>query len=434
MLTRIRQSLITRLMVYFFIAGLLFVVLFGINFAHGLRVHFKQEVLPNIAQYLGYIVQDIGSPPDLDKAERLSHELSLKMRISGPGTDWQSHSQIPRINELELEPAPAPFQEFEISHQRHRNFVVLRAGEYRYLYMIGRPFGRERHQRSIGFIVVVTLSMLVLFWLIRRSLRPLDAIQQGIQRIGQGVLDEPIAARGSSEFKELAQGINTMSEQIDTMLEGKQQMLLAISHELRSPITRARINLELLPDHASKQALIEDCNEMEHLVSQLLESERLNQRHAVLNKSRFSLDELVSETVGQYFPSDQVGLQLQPVELYADRTRCGLLIKNLLDNALKYSSEQDRSPEVRVHQQQAGAVLEVEDFGQGMAQQGLERVTQAFYRIDQARSRDTGGFGLGLYLCDKIVDAHGAQLSITSQVDVGTKVSVVFPLEESKIA
>ena len=92
MLTRIRQSLITRLMVYFFIAGLLFVVLFGINFAHGLRVHFKQEVLPNIAQYLGYIVQDIGSPPDLDKAERLSHELSLKMRISGPGTDWQSHS------------------------------------------------------------------------------------------------------------------------------------------------------------------------------------------------------------------------------------------------------------------------------------------------------------------------------------------------------
>lgn len=100
--------------------------------------------------------------------------------------------------------------------------------------------------------------------------------------VAQGEMEQPIAIHGSTEFKQLATGINDMALQIKFMLENKHQLLLAISHELRSPLTRAKVNLALMVDHDIKQALVVDIDEMEGLISRILESERLNQRHTAL--------------------------------------------------------------------------------------------------------------------------------------------------------
>jgi len=308
-------------MLYFLLVGFLFVLLFGINFAHGIRVHFKQEILPNIAQYLSYIAEDIGSPPDLERAENLTRNLSFQLSISGPDLNWSSHDDIPAISELELEPAPAPYQHYRITHRKRNNYVVLQVDDYQYMYVIGRLFKGEQQQRSLIFIAIVILVLLVLFWLIRISLKPLATIGQGIAEIGQGELEQPIIIDGSSEFKRLASGINTMATEIKSMLQGKQQLLLAISHELRSPLTRARVNLELLPDHASKDALLTDLNEMQALVSLILESERLNQRHAVLNKEQFRLDVLIEEVISQFFHAERIETELSAITIHADKTR-----------------------------------------------------------------------------------------------------------------
>lgn len=429
MLKQLRQSLITRLMMYFLITGFLFIILFALNISHGLKVHFKQEVLPNIAQYLSYIAQDIGSPPDLKKAQRLSKNLSFELRINGNGLNWQSNQKIPALNQLHLEAGPEPFQDYQVGHHRNNNYVLVKFGDYEYLYVIGKLFKGSRGQRSLGLIIIIIVSMLVLFFLIRSSLKPLETIGAGVSRIGQGDLDSQVEVQKSTEFNRLANGINEMSLQIKSMLEGKQQLLLAISHELRSPLTRAKVNLALLPEDLTTQALQEDVNEMEALISQILESERLNQHHAILNLSDFELDKLVVDVIDRYFSDAAISCKLTPLTMHADKTRMILLIKNLVDNALKYTSQGRPAPEVRIYADKASVTLQVNDSGCGIAAKELDQITQAFYRVDKARQRKTGGVGLGLYLCQLIVKAHKASMSIQSTVNKGTSVKVIFPVE-----
>lgn len=431
MLKRLTQSLITRLMLYFLLTAVLVIALFGINLAQSIKLHFKQEVLPNIVQYLDYIVQDIGSPPDINKARRLSDGLAFELSITGPDINWQSHSKIPDISKLDFENVAAPYQRYQVAFERGNNYLMLEQGGYTYLYVVGRLFKTGSHQRSFPMLVIFIVILLLLFLFIRRSLKPLKPINDAVVRIGQGDLLQPLVPSGSIEFKRLGQGINEMSQQISSMLEAKQQLLLAISHELRSPLTRARVNLELIADDATRQALVDDIREMESLIALILESERLNQPHAVLNHTDFQLDEMIEDLISEFFTDKQITTKLASVSINADRARLELLVKNLLDNAFKYSSETDECPEIRLIQRQQQIVIEVEDHGCGMASEDLDQATQAFYRADPARQRATGGYGLGLYLCQKIVDAHQAEMLIHSQLGQGSLVRVTLPAEDS---
>ncbi len=428
MLKQIRQSLITRLMMYFLIAGLLLIILFGINIAHGLRVHFKQEILPNIAQYLNYITLDIGSPPDLIKAERLSDDLSFELAISGPEIDWKSSAKLPSLDNIDLERGPEPYREFRVGHHRGNNFVVLVLGDYEYMYVFGRLFKGPRHQRNAGIIIIILLVLVVLFLLIRSSLKPLKSIGKGVGDIARGDLDKPITPDGSMEFKRLSSGINEMALQIKSMLENKHQLLLAISHELRSPITRAKVNLELLEEQSLKQALIYDMNEMESLINQILESERLNQQHAVLNITLFPFHECVENIILKYFSNADISTDLEELDIMGDEIRLSLLVKNLLDNAIKYSIDGGRPPSITLQKENSNGVIKVEDSGCGIATEELDQITRPFYRVDPARLRSNGGVGLGLYLCQLIVTAHKGTMTFNSEVGKGTIVEVMLPL------
>ncbi len=427
MLKQLRQSLITRLMLYFFIASILFVALFAINMIFSLKVHFEQEILPNIAQYLVYMTEDIGSPPDLVKASVMAKKLSFELKITGRDINWQSSESLLSLEVLNLEAGPEPYQAFQLAFHHGNNYVLLDHGEYQYLYVIGKPFKDSRSHRSLGLIIIIILSMLVLFYLIRSSLKPLKIIGAGVKVIAEGDLDSPIKVQKSTEFNRLANGINDMAQQIKSMLEGKQQLLLAISHELRSPLTRAKVNLVLLDETSGTQALQEDLNEMETLIGQILESERLNQHHAILNKSELDLQQLIEQVIHSYFEDAGIIAELQPLKLEADKTRLILLIKNLIDNAIKYTEQASSPPVVRCYAEDATIILEIIDSGCGIDSSELEKITQAFYRIDKARQRSTGGFGLGLYLCQLIVSAHNATMKISSRSQGGTLVKVVFP-------
>lgn len=426
-LKQLRQSLITRLMLYFLITGVLVIVLFAVNFAHSVKVHFKEEVLPNVAQYLDYIVQDIGIPPDINKARRLSEGLSFELYIQGPGIKWQSHAKIPDLSGLRFEPAPEPYQRYQLAFERGNNYLKLQHGGYTYVYVVGRLFKPHTHEGSLVLLAIIILTMALLFWLIRRSLQPLKPINDAVIRIGKGDLSQPVELSGSIEFKRLGQGINEMARQIQSMLEAKHQLLLAISHELRSPLTRARVNLELIADDATRQALVDDIREMEGLIALILESERLNHPHSTLTRSDFALDIMIQQLLEEYFHDCNIVTHLPAISINADRARLELLVKNLLDNALKYSSAGDAPPEIRISRQRHQILLEVRDHGCGMSAEDLAQATQAFYRADPARQRSTGGFGLGLYLCHKIVLAHRAKMDIQSKLNQGTWVSIVFP-------
>jgi signal transduction histidine kinase len=239
---------------------------------------------------------------------------------------------------------------------------------------------------------------------------------------------------------ELAATINTMGGDIHQMLEAKRALLLAISHELRSPLTRARLNTELLPEspdvQPQREALLRDLALMRDLVTDLLESERLASPHAALNREPVDLAVLVNEVVSELHavadraaPAVAVDVVLAPglPLLQLDPVRMRLLLRNLLDNALRHSAGSHMAAQLSVSQHADGAVhLVVRDHGPGVPDEQLGLLAQPFYRADAARSREDGGVGLGLYLCRLVAQAHGGTLRVRN-AHPGLEVSVTLP-------
>lgn len=215
------------------------------------------------------------------------------------------------------------------------------------------------------------------------------------------------------------------------MLESKSGLLLAISHELRSPLTRMRVNLELLEDDEVQRQLIDDTREMEALISAILESEKLSSGHAPLTLHITELTRLVEEVLANHPQRDRIHTNLQPLTIAVDGMRFKLMLKNLVDNALQYSSDSNAPIEITLHADPQAVILEVIDQGIGIPASEIPRLKEAFYRPDGARQRNTGGYGLGLYLCQLIVDAHGGTLGIESEPGKGTRVIVSLPIDNS---
>jgi len=272
----------------------------------------------------------------------------------------------------------------------------------------------------------ITLSLLLCLLVgayayVRRLLRPLDDIRAGAERFGRGVFDTPIPLRRRDELGDLAARINTMAHDIKAMLDAKRGLLLALSHELRSPLTRARLNAELLPVQGEgsapreRDALLRDLGEMRDLISDLLESERLASPHAALQRETVDLAALAREVVADMPQAAAVALDLAPdlPALALDRMRVRLLLRNLLDNALRYSAGAAQPPRLSLQAGEGGGVmLEVRDFGPGVDPAQLAHLTEPFFRTDGARQRATGGVGLGMYLCRLVAQAHGTALEV----------------------
>lgn len=168
---------------------------------------------------------------------------------------------------------------------------------------------------------------------------------------------------------------------------------------------------------------------MERLIEEIMETERLSRGHQAVNRTEQDLVALVQDVISDHFSADDVQLDLPdtPQVLPLDGARVKLLIKNLLDNALRYTPAGAPVPRLSVTPSAEAITLDVADSGPGVDPEFLPYLTELFYRVDPARQRETGGYGLGLYLCDRIVKAHGGRLEITSEPGKGTRVRVVFP-------
>lgn len=430
-LGRKRHSLVFRLLLYFLLSVLALSVALAISFRQSARPHLVEQVLPNVARYLDYMVEDIGVPPDLEVARRLADEMPFEIRIQGQGIDWASSPSIGSIADYRLKPAPAPYENIMFEHQRNRNLLLLQYSDVQYLFVIEDPYRRGAERRHWLLFTSLGLVLVLLYAGIRRMFRPIAVISEQVKKIGEGDLQQSITADGKGELGMLAQGINRMSEQIRSMLESKSGLLLAISHELRSPLTRMRVNLELLDDSELRQKLIEDCREMEALLGAILESEKLSSGHAPLALRRCDLAGLAEEVVCGHPERGRIVTRLAPVEIDVDALRFKLLIKNLLDNACEYSAGTQAPVDISLRPESGRAILEVVDRGTGIAADQIPRLTEAFYRPDEARQRKTGGYGLGLYLCRLIVAAHGGELRIESEPGEGTRVTVELPFDNS---
>ncbi len=428
---RFRHSLSGRLLGLFLLTGLLLAVVVKTGFQLAVTGDLRELARPHVAEYLQHLLDEVGDPPDPQRARALAERLPLEIHILGKTSAWSSAGTPPAVDEDRLHRHRLPAGAFVLVGRDQGELVLIAPrGDSRVLLLPRGLEGSEWAPLAIFLTLVGVLAVLAFaYHAIRRLFRPVETIRRGLERIGKGELAHRIEVRRRDELGELAGSVNAMAGDISHMLEAKRQLLLAISHELRSPLTRARVNLALLPESAIRQALDAAQREMEGLIEELLESERLNSRHAPLNLTAADPALVAREVLDEYSASAAIETDLQSAGdglTAIDIPRIKLLMRNLLDNALRHTPADAPPPRIQVRSGANGWYVCVEDRGPGIAAEHLAHVTEPFYRADPARSRKSGGYGLGLYLCRMIAEAHGGRLEIESNGAQGTQIRALF--------
>lgn len=432
---RWQHSLGARLTLLFLLFALLLSAVFMIGMQAALRYGWQDYARPLVADYLDSLTAQIGSPPDVAKARALTERLPLRIRIEGPTVNWSSHPGGKRRHAHDDRPTELngnPWRPSRMTADGHRisfGFANL-----------PRDDSPEDRPRMIGWGTLLALLLLtaLAYRVVRGLLRPLDDIRAGAIRFGAGDFTRPIEPRRHDELGELAVQINRMADGLQQRLDAKRELLLAISHELRSPLTRARVNAELVAESSAREALLHDLGEMRDLIADLLESERLaGNGHAALNTETVELNPLIRELLASQFAHRPVDLALDervpPAAL--DRTRVRLLLRNLIDNALRHAAAgaSSRAPLVstgvlEMPGERRAIRIAVRDHGPGVEDSQLPHLGEAFYRADAARQRSTGGVGLGLYLCRLVAQAHGGTFEARN-AGPGLEIVVTLPVD-----
>ena len=463
---RMSHSLRWRLVTLFLLLAFAMSAAFLGGMQKAFSVGWREAVRPLLVDYVDRLAAEIGSPPDLARSQALVARLPISVRIDGPTIRFDSH---PKKQEGRWQ--RGDYGDYGGDDRANARLLQRTTADGHAITFGLGDLDWHRSPSAVGWITLAVLLALtaLAFAYVRRLLKPLDDIGAGARRFGAGDFSQPIAVRRRDELGDLAGQINTMGHDIHQMLEAKRAMLLAISHELRSPLTRARLNTELLPETADTQAprdaLLRDLAEMGRLITDLLESERLTNRHAALNCELTDLGALVEQVVdaglgasiaavpvAQSDAPGSVAMATTPEtapaavalavapglpQLQIDRVRLRLLLRNLLDNARRYSADSDSGAAapiaVSLSCQGNDLVLRVRDHGPGVMEAQVSRLSEPFFRADAARQRSTGGVGLGLYLCRLVAQAHGGSLSVRN-AHPGLEVTVSLPLTAPRAA
>lgn len=425
------RSLFGRLLGIFIVAALLIVgnVVFTMNKI--VEDHPRNQMSQRL---VSYVFTRLGIPPDPAALAALSADLGWGIGVMGPGFSWRSAPDLPGIETLERLAPPGPTGLFWVDGQR---WAVQRQGHWRY-YVTGFKLAwSDRFRRAVlEGAAALGVVLLGTYGAVRWLFTPIRQVRAGADRIAGGELHHRITTNRVDELGELTGSVNAMANRLQAGLDAKRHLLLAMGHELRTPLTRARLLAEMLPPTEDRGRLIRNLDEMGDLTRALLEAETLADPHFVLSRAPCDLAGLVREAMaaaegaaeGARVRVDLPTPPLPPVP--ADRLRLRLVLGNLLGNAVRHGGGVVR---VALYREGTWALICIADHGPGIAPAHLAQLGQAFWRPDPARSRKTGGHGLGLYLCRAILASHGGGLAIASTQGVGTTVTVRLPVDEGPI-
>ena len=426
-----RHSLSGRLLLLFVLTAVLLALVVRTGFRFALDQNMEDMAAPHLAEYVQHLLDELGDPPTPQIAAALAERLPLQIHLLGD-QNWSSGGEVPELNPRRTVSRILP-DGTEIDVSRGRGKFLVRAQQGGVTVLLA-PAGfelSEYAQLTLILTIVALLTVLAFaYHAIRRLFRPIEAIQSGLSKIGSGDLEHRLSIQRRDELGELAASVNAMADDIAQMLEAKRELLLAISHELRSPLTRARVNAELLDESDTRRALLADLGELEALLAELLESERLSGRHVALDRQAVDPSEMLRELVTESFHDAPPEMDIDPEGTWIslDPMRVRVLVRNLLKNALHHTPPGQGAPVLASHVDDKHWCLSVTDYGEGIAPEHLERLTEPFYRADPSRRRTSGGVGLGLYLSRVIAEAHGGRLELASTLGEGTKVTVTLPI------
>jgi len=318
-----------------------------------------------------------------------------------------------------------------------------------------RPLWVALARPALILSLVLVLVAIASALLARRISRPVERLTEAVRRLGAGDLAArvPIGGRsGADELTELTRAFNDMADRIERLVAGQKELMANVSHELRSPLTRIRVALELLPRDGAADARLKDVEadlgELERLIEDVLTTSRLEATGVPprlgLMDARAVLMDVAERAAGDpRLAAGAVRVTAGPaIELTADRALLRRALWNLVDNAAKYGA-----PPITLRAEQHGdhVALSVTDRGDGIAPVERERVLAPFYRLDKARTpgkasggEGSSGFGLGLTLASRVAQVHHGAITIGPAETIegterGCRVTLTLPAEPAGI-
>lgn len=292
-----------------------------------------------------------------------------------------------------------------------------------------------RYSLAIAIPIVLLVVGALVWWLVGRTLRPVEAIRAEVDAIGAGDLDRRITEPDTGdEVAALSHTMNQMLKRIDDAVQRQQRFVADASHEMRSPLTRIRTQLEVdasRPETAdlveSHHSVLEETIDLQNTVDDMLYLARSDSGTRHGHEQSIDLDDLVGEEAARVSSESSVGLDLSGASAAAvrgDRAALRRAVRNLLDNAARHA---ETTVSVELWETDGGAVLAVSDDGPGIPPEQRERVFERFTRLDDARSAETGGTGLGLAITREIVEAHGGTVTVEQSEAGGARFVVELP-------
>lgn len=293
------------------------------------------------------------------------------------------------------------------------------------------PPPRPWHSETflVSFLVMSVAGGLLILWAVRRLTAPVRALADAADRLGRDVNADPLPENGPSEVATAARAFNTMAERIRRFVGDRTQLLAAVSHDLRTPITRLRLRAEFMEDDDQRRRMLADLDELEAMVNATLAFGRDATAsepagpvdlaalvNTVLTEAGDTRPELPAEALS-YAGPDHLTITARPVALKRALT-------NLVANALNYGGT------ARVHlmpPEDGQVALHVDDDGPGIPPDELERVFLPFQRLEPSRNRETGGMGLGLPITRNIARAHGGDVTLQNRSVGGLRATLTLP-------
>lgn len=267
--------------------------------------------------------------------------------------------------------------------------------------------------------VTVVLVALAVNWVTR----PLGELADAAERLGNDLAASPLPERGASELRRAARAFNSMQERLTRYLKSRVTALSAISHDLKTPITRMRLRAELIEDAKLRESLLRDMSELETMVRSALEF--IRGLDSVEPPQPTDINALIGSICDDFRESGhEVSIQGRAASPYPAQTQAlKHCLVNLIDNACKYGG----AASIEVEDRLRDLVVRVRDRGPGLPDTELEKVFEPFYRCETSRSRDTGGTGLGLAIARNVAQLHHGRVMLRNHPEGGVEAMLELP-------
>ncbi|HXU73645.1 MAG TPA: HAMP domain-containing sensor histidine kinase [Polyangia bacterium] len=426
-----------RIWAHLFVVLIVGIFASGVVFTTGWRTAFIHSTGSRLARHVAaQLSRDWYAPAERDRTvRRVSEELDLDLTVRGvdgralavagtefPPLDARDLGQL-RRGQLVMEQAPR----FFIAAPVIVDGVVVGFVESSPLY---RSFRMPSLWRPLVLIAVIMIIAGVASGpLARRISLPIERLTSAVRRFGEGDLAARVAPlrgmwhfrprhRPPDELEQLTRAFNEMAERIETLVKGQKELLANVSHELRSPLARIRVALELLPRDAKNEARLRDVEadliELDRLIEDVLTTTRLGAGGLPAHLGPVDVAQLFAQLVERAAHDPLTAGKTvrassgEGIVVTADGALVRRALWNLVENAAKYGA-----PPIELSAERDGQMvaLRVKDAGPGIAPEERERVFEPFYRGDKARTPGSG-FGLGLTLARRVAEAHGGHITV----------------------